>query len=108
MNFLMQFQSSNLKKKESQFYEKYYVVGKDYKIKECCLIIDYGYLKPNNQNTLQSVIKHKKNKLLNNLGEADVTSHVNFSLLSDFFLKKSFKVEKIITQKEFLENMGII
>ena len=67
------------------------VTEKMSELKGCCLIIDYGYLKPNNQNTLQSVIKHKKNKLLNNLGEADVTSHVNFSLLSDFFLKKVLK-----------------
>ena len=143
------------KKNGNQFYEKYYAIGKDFKIKEkfinanhkdkkiiksfkslknlkfiefpklglqelekitkkisklkgCCLIIDYGYLKPNNQDTLQSVMKHKKNKLLNNLGNADVTSHVNFSLLSDFFLKKNLKVKKVITQKEFLENMGIM
>ena len=40
--------------------------------------------KPNNQNTLQSVIKYKNN-ILNNLGKADVTAHVNFSLLSEFF-----------------------
>ena len=30
----------------------------------CLLMIDYGYLKPNNQNTLQSIMKHKKNNLL--------------------------------------------
>ena len=27
-------------------------------------MIDYGYLKSENQNTLQSVMKHKKNNLL--------------------------------------------
>ena len=74
----------------------------------CILIIDYGYLKPNNQNTLQSVIKHKKNKLLNNLGKADITAHVNFSLLSEFFIKNNLKIKKIITQKNFLESMGIL
>ena len=51
------------------------------------LLIDYGYLKPNNQNTLQSILKHKKNNILKNLGKADITSHVNFGLLSEFFLK---------------------
>ena len=55
------------------------------KLNGCLLMIDYGYLKPNNQNTLQSVIKIKKNKLLQNLGKADITSHVNFSLLNEFF-----------------------
>ena len=74
----------------------------------CILMIDYGYLKSHNQSTLQSVMKHKKNNLLENLGRADITSHVNFELLSEFFLKKKFKVKNIITQKQFLEKMGII
>ena len=51
-------------------------------------MIDYGYLKSNNQNTLQSVMKHKKNNLLDNLGKADITAHVNFDLLNEFFSKK--------------------
>ena len=78
------------------------------KLKGCILMIDYGYLKPNNQNTLQSVIKHKKNKLLNNLGKADVTSHVNFTLLNEFFSKNNLKIKNVISQKNFLETMGII
>ncbi len=77
------------------------------KQKGCILLIDYGYLKPNNQNTLQSVIRHKKNYILNNLGEADITAHVNFKLLNEFFFKNRLKIENVITQKEFLENMGI-
>ena len=77
------------------------------KLNGCLLMIDYGYLKPNNQNTLQSVIKNKKNKLLQNLGKADITSHVNFSLLNEFFLKNKCKVKKVISQKEFLIKMGI-
>ena len=71
-------------------------------------MIDYGYLNPNNQNTLQSIMKHKKNNFLENLGKADVTAHVNFSLLKEFFLKNGLKIEKIVTQKKFLENMGIL
>ncbi len=74
----------------------------------CILMIDYGYLNPNNQNTLQSVMKHKKNNLLNNLGKADVTAHVNFSLLNEFFVKNGLKIKDVISQKNFLENMGIL
>ena len=74
----------------------------------CILLIDYGYYKPDNKDTLQSVINHKKNKLLNNLGKADITSHVNFSLLNEFFKKNKLKIKKTVTQKEFLEKMGII
>lgn len=74
----------------------------------CILMIDYGYLKPNNQNTLQSVMNHKRNSLLDNLGKADITAHVNFALLSEFFKKDGLKVKKIITQRQFLERMGIL
>jgi len=78
------------------------------KLKGCILLIDYGYFKPNNQNTLQSVMRHKKNNLFNNLGKADITALVNFKLLAEFFTKNSLKIKDPITQKEFLQNMGII
>ena len=78
------------------------------KLNGCLLMIDYGYLKPNNQNTLQSVIKHSKNNIFRNLGKADITCHVNFSLLSEYFVKNNLKVKKTITQNEFLNNMGIL
>ncbi len=78
------------------------------KLGGCVLMIDYGYLKPNNQNTLQSIMNNKKNMLLNNLGNADITSHVNFALLKEFFLKNGFKIEKIVSQRDFLVEMGIM
>ena len=67
------------------------MIKKISKLKGCIFLIDYGYLKSNNQNTLQSVIKHKNN-IFNSLGKADITAHVNFSLLSEFF-KKWFEGE---------------
>ena len=84
------------------------MIKKISELKGCILMIDYGYLKPNNHDTLQSVMNHKKNNILNNLGKADITAHVNFNLLKEFSLKKGLKVQKIITQKKFLENMGIL
>tara|TARA_B100000575_G_scaffold292437_1_gene300800 strand:- start:5960 stop:7024 length:1065 start_codon:yes stop_codon:yes gene_type:complete len=78
------------------------------KLNGCLLLVDYGYLKSNNQNTLQSVRKHKKNHLLKNLGKSDVTSHINFSLLNEFLIKNRLKVKETITQEQFLKNMGII
>jgi len=72
------------------------------------LLIDYGYFKPQNKSTLQSLVKHKKNKVLDNLGKADITSLVNFNLLKEFFIKNNLEVKKIVTQKFFLEKMGII
>ena len=90
------------------FQELKKMIKKISKLKGCILMIDYGYLKSNNQNTLQSVMEHRKNSLLENLGKADISAHVNFDLLNEFFLKNGLKVNNIITQKEFLENMGII
>ncbi len=84
------------------------VIKKISKLNGCLLLIDYGYLVPHNISTLQSVIKHKKNKILKNLGKADITSHVNFALLNEFLLKNKLQTKKVITQKKFLENMGII
>ena len=78
------------------------------KLTGCILLIDYGYFRPNNQNTLQSVIRHKKNNLFDNLGLADITAHVNFKLLDEFFSKNHLKTKNLITQKKFLENMGIV
>ncbi len=92
---------------KSGFRELKKIIKKISDLKGCLLLIDYGYLKPNNQSTLQSVFKHKKNYILKHLGKADVTSHVNFSLLEEFFLKNNLKVKKTICQKEFLKRLGI-
>ena len=75
------------------------------------LLIDYGYLNNNSSSTIQAVMNNKKisNKaMIRNLGRADITSLVNFSLLKEYFLKSNLKVKKIVTQRFFLERMGII
>ena len=84
------------------------IVKKISKLKGGLLLIDYGYLTPQNKNTLQSLIRHKRNNLLDNLGKADITSLVNFNLLNEYFIKNNLKVKKVVTQKFFLEKMGII
>ena len=84
------------------------IIKKISKLQGGLLLIDYGYLTPKNKNTLQSLIKHKRNNLLDNLGKADITSLVNFKLLNEYFIKNNLKVKKIVTQKFFLEKMGII
>ncbi len=83
------------------------IIKKVKDLEGCVLLIDYGYLKPNNQDTLQSVLRHKKNPILKNIGKADVTSHVNFALLKEFFVKNKLKVKNTISQSEFLLNLGI-
>ena len=72
------------------------------------LLIDYGYLKSINRSTLQSVKSHKKNQLFEDLTNADITSLVNFNLLKEYFIHKKLKVKKIVSQKFFLERLGIL
>ena len=72
------------------------------------LLIDYGYIEQNNYNTLQSVRKHKKNNIFFNLGNAEVTSLVNFTLLKNFFKKEKLSVKNVVTQSFFLKKIGII
>ena len=71
------------------------------------LIFDYGYIHSVNQNTLQAVKKHRYANPLLNIGNSDISSHVNFGLLSKIFKKNNFNVEKIVTQSEFLQKVGI-
>ena len=71
------------------------------------LFIDYGYKRENNQNTLQSVYKHKFNDITENIGNADITYLVNFELYKRYFISKNLHVENIISQSQFLQKMGI-
>ena len=84
------------------------IINKISKLTGGLLLIDYGYLISQNKDTIQSVIKHKRNNLFDNLGKADITSLVNFGLLNEYFKKNNLKVKKVVTQKKFLEKMGII
>ena len=72
------------------------------------LLIDYGFLKQKSSNTLQSVKNHKKNMLFKNVGNADITSLVNFNLLKTYFKIKNININKIVTQEFFLKKMGIV
>jgi cyclopropane-fatty-acyl-phospholipid synthase len=42
------------------------------------------------------------------LGESDVTSLVNFKLIKEYIEQKKIKVDKIITQSQFLKKNGIM
>ena len=84
------------------------IIRKIKKFKGGLLLIDYGYLENRNIDTLQSVKNHKKNKIFENIGKADITSHVNFKLLRDYFVKNKLKTNKIVTQSFFLKKIGII
>ncbi len=72
------------------------------------LFFDYGYTTKKNQNTLQSVKKHKNVNLFFQPGHSDITSHINFELFHEILKKNNLDVTKIIDQNEFLQKIGIL
>jgi cyclopropane-fatty-acyl-phospholipid synthase len=72
------------------------------------LTFDYGYTTKKNQNTLQSVKKHKCTNIFSMPLYSDITSHLNFKLFHEILKKNNLNVEKITTQNEFLKKIGIL
>ena len=72
------------------------------------LIFDYGYTKTKSGDTLQSVKNHKFIDILKKPGDADITTHINYDLFFNVLMKNNLIVEKIVTQSEFLQKLGII
>jgi NADH dehydrogenase [ubiquinone] 1 alpha subcomplex assembly factor 7 len=67
---------------------------------------DYGYVKTEFANTLQAIKNHQKVEVLKNVGEADITAHVDFSALEK--IAKNYGLNSsIISQREFLISLGI-
>ena len=71
------------------------------------LIIDYGFFESRMRDTLQSLYKHKSNNFLINIGNADITHHVNFNLIEKLAKKNKLKVSLKTFQKNFLISLGI-
>jgi cyclopropane-fatty-acyl-phospholipid synthase len=72
------------------------------------LTIDYGYIEKKNQDTLQSAKKHKYLNVFKEPGSADITHHINYKLFSKILKRNKLEVEKIVSQNEFLQKLGII
>lgn len=72
------------------------------------VIIDYGHLAPGFGDTLQAVLKHQFDPPLANPGEADLTSHVDFSVLADVARSRSIAVNGMMGQGEFLLRLGLL
>ena len=78
------------------------------------IIIDYGaeteelYACQRMDGTLRCFYKHQliENPFLN-IGQQDITAHVNFSLLSLWGKQLGLTVKKVISQPEFLLQMGL-
>lgn len=72
------------------------------------IAIDYGHDIPRAiGDTFQAVRKHGYCDPLTHIGDADLTSHVDFARLAEIAKTQGCAVQGTVTQKAFLEAMGI-
>ncbi len=70
--------------------------------------IDYGYFNNIQNFTLQAVQNHKKTNILDNIGEKDISSHVNFKDFIKIAYKYKLSIDECCNQREFLIKYGIL
>ena len=75
------------------------------KRKGAALIIDYGYEGPAVGDTLQAIKKHHYIPVLSDIGEADITAHVDFAALGR--AAADVQVAGPVEQGKFLQELGI-
>lgn len=69
------------------------------------LIIDYGYTESRDRSfisTLQSLKDHAFNPVFKDIGNADITSHINFTAIADTAKLHGAKIIGPLTQRDFL------
>ncbi|MEZ5691727.1 MAG: SAM-dependent methyltransferase [Rickettsiales bacterium] len=71
-----------------------------------CLIIDYGYIGGSRGDTLQAVRYHAYQKVLSNIGDNDITAHVDFQALSQAAGKYNVNIYGPVAQGAFLMRLG--
>ncbi len=71
------------------------------------LIIDYGHMRSAMGDTLQAMQAHNFCKITEHVGDADITSHVDFESLGRGFAKGGARIGGMMTQGQFLEAMGL-
>jgi NADH dehydrogenase [ubiquinone] 1 alpha subcomplex assembly factor 7 len=71
------------------------------------LILDYGYWGPAFGDTLQALKAHKPVDPLEEPGEADLTTHVDFHRLAQAAVAGEARAHGIVTQGDFLQTLGI-
>nr|WP_245396753.1 SAM-dependent methyltransferase [Jiella sonneratiae] len=72
------------------------------------LFLDYGHAGPAFGDTLQAVRAHAHADPLDRPGEADLTSHVDFTRLAGIFAARGLAVSQIVEQGTFLLSLGLL
>jgi len=71
------------------------------------LIVDYGHQELRSGSTLQALKAHQKVDVFAHPGDADITAHVDFELLSHVAQEHGADVMGVQMQGEWLRQMGI-
>lgn len=71
------------------------------------LFIDYGHFGDENGDSFQALYKHQKSNPLENLGQSDLTAHVNFAQVEQYAIANNFVINGLDTQRELLIALGI-
>jgi NADH dehydrogenase [ubiquinone] 1 alpha subcomplex assembly factor 7 len=78
------------------------------KVAGSLLIIDYGYEHNNTYiSTLQALKNHQYHSIFADVGQADLTAHIDFGHLKKIALANGCLSSFIMTQREFLLSLGI-
>lgn len=70
------------------------------------VVIDYGYTGGSRGNSLQAVKNHGFYPVLDTPGEADITAHVDFDMLSAMAHEAGLAAHGVISQGTFLKRLG--
>ncbi len=73
-----------------------------------CILIDYGYNEKIKNFTLQAIYNHKKTSIFENIGQQDISSHVNFNELIEIAKQNKLEINEFISQRDFLIKYGIL
>ncbi len=71
------------------------------------LFIDYGHYGDENGDSFQALYKHQKSNPLKNLGQSDLTAHVNFAQIEQCAIANNFAINGLDSQRELLIALGI-
>ncbi|MED5565758.1 MAG: SAM-dependent methyltransferase, partial [Pseudomonadota bacterium] len=77
------------------------------RVRGAALIIDYGYARPATGDSFQAMKHHEFVNPLAYPGEADLTAHVNFAVLSQLAAATGLETYPIAHQGEFLRCLGL-
>ena len=108
LNILQKFDDVKLAE-ISESRKKYFELVCKYikKNKGALITIDYGYKDPPSQLSLQTLYKHQKTHLFENIGNQDITTHVDFGELISIAYKYNLKIDLFSNQKDFLIGCGL-